>query len=117
MAEIAFLLTRPPHASPGARSFFLLARAALDAGHKVRAFFYFDGVYQVLKGQQPPAEGEESPSQWLENLVNGGARLVASNRCMRTRGLEPTTMLAGVRLGTMEELSALASEADRVVCL
>lgn len=117
MADLGFLLTRPPHASPGARSFYLLAKAALDGGHTVRAFFYLDGVYQCLKGQQPVAEGEDGPGQWLEALLDGGARLVVSNRCLKTRGLESGSLLPGVRVGTMEELAMLAAQVDRVVCL
>ncbi len=82
----------------------------------MRAFFYMDGVYQCLNAQAAVAD-EEGPSRWLEELLEQGALLVASNRCMRSRGLEPSALLPGVRVGTMEDLALLAAQADRVVCL
>lgn len=116
MADLGFLLTRPPQASPGAHSFYLLARAALDQGHAVRAFFYQDGVYQCLKAQDE-GDGEGGPSQWLEALVEAGASLVASHACLKGRGLDSSALVPGVRMGTLEELALTASRADRVVCL
>lgn len=117
MADLGFLITRPPHASPGARSFFLLAQAALDGGHAVRAFFYLDGVYQCLKGQRPALEGEDGPGVWMEALLARGASMVASNMCLRIRGLDLESVIPGIRVGTMEELASLTAQADRVVCL
>lgn|GEM_PF-2551241 len=116
LADLGFLVTRSPHTSPGARSFYLLARAAQEAGHTVRAFFYMDGVYQCLNGQEASGE-EEGPARWLEELLDKGALMVASNRCMRSRGLDPAALLPGVRVGTMEDLALLTAQADRVVCL
>lgn len=117
MAELGFLITRSPHASPGARSFYLLARAALEAGHPVQAFFYMDGVYQCLKAHQSGASGQEGPATWMETLLGLGAVLTASNRCLRSRGLDAEGLMAGVRVGTLEDLARLSARSDRVVCL
>jgi len=117
LAELGFLITRSPHASPGARSFFLLARAALDSGHSVRAFFYMDGVYQCLKANPSGSARLEGPSTWMETLLGLGAVLTASNRCLRSRGLDAEGLLPGVRVGTLEDMARLSAVSDRVVCL
>lgn len=116
LADLGFLVTRSPHSSPGARSFYFLARAAQEEGHTVRAFFYMDGVYQCLNSQGGSPD-DDGPARWLEELLENGAVMVASNRCMRSRGLDPAALLSGVRVGTMEELARLTGQADRVVCL
>lgn len=118
MAELGFVLTRPPHEGPGLLSFTLLARAALAEGHGVRAFFYLDAVYHLLRGQE--ANGGPShppPEVALRELVELGARVSVSHLCLRSSGVSADQLVEGIRVGTMEDLSELVGEVDRVVCL
>lgn len=117
MAHLGFLLTRSPYASSGARSFYLLSKAAIGNTDEVKVFCYADGVYQCLRNQRPLAKGEECHNQWLEELVYGGADIVASHLCLESRGLTIDDLLPIIRMGTMEDLKEIVGWADRVVCL
>lgn len=117
MAQLGFMLTRSPYASSGSRSFYLLAKSALDKGHKVRAFFCFDGVYQCLKDQKAVVTQDKAPDYWLDTLVFAGAELVASHGCLDTRGLTLDDLYPGVRMGTLDEFATLVDGSDRMVCL
>lgn len=117
MAELGFLLTRPPHTGSGMLAFHHLARAALASGHAVSAFCYLDGVYQAIRDQRLPDEGCLSPSDALAELIRHGLTITASEVCIRARGLEPVQLVEGVRIGTLARLSELAGRVDRLVCL
>ncbi len=101
----------------GARAFFLLAAAALDDGHEVRAFFCEDGVYQCLSNQVPTAGGEFSVSDYVVALIKRGAEITVSSGCMKTRGISPETLCEGVRYGNYDALGRMLEHVDRMVCL
>ncbi|MBI3928532.1 MAG: DsrE family protein [Armatimonadetes bacterium] len=117
MASIGFIVSRAPLDGPGSRTFYHLAIAALEGGIKVDAYCHQDGVYQALKGQYLPDRESGSPSSWWRALLARGARVVASELCARSRGIEPSALLEGVSLGSTLELSAMLERCERVVCL
>ena len=73
MATLGFILTRSPFTEPNAETLSRLAAAAIDQGHRVRAFLELDGVFARL---DPPIE------------------TVVCRRCARARGLEGAADLA-----------------------
>ena len=95
----------------------MLALAAVEAGHSVRAFFYMDGVYQCLKANSSGVVEQDGPGLWMDTLLARGVAMTASNRCLRSRGLDPESLLPGVRVGTMEDMARLAAWSNRMVCL
>lgn len=116
MAQLGFIVTSSPHGSSGARSFYLLAAAAMERGHAVKAFFCEDGVYQCLSEQNPGAGCEYSSADYLNALQDRGAEIIVSSSCMQLRGISSDS-LCGVKYGTYDSLRRLIEDVDKVVCL
>ena len=116
VAQLGFLITSSPHGGTGARSFYLLAAAALEKGHDVCAFFCEDGVYQCLDKVQPGAGSEFSSADYLRALQDRGAEIVVSSSCMKSRGISPDA-LCSVKFGTYDALRRMMLRVDRMVCL
>ena len=118
MAQLGFVVSSSPHSTPGARTVYHLAVAALNAGHQVMAYCHQDGVYQVLRHQHMPESEEGSPSSWWQALLARGASVYISELCARSRGVDGAELLLeGVRLGTPAELAQMMMRCSQVVCL
>ena len=118
MAHLVFVLSRAPQSLPGARTVYHLAVAALNAGHEVSAYCHQDGVYQILRGQHLPDSEDGSPSSWWQALLARGARVLASELCARTRGVDAREhLLEGIRLANPTDLCNLLDRCDQVVTL
>lgn len=116
MAQLGFVVTSSPHGGSGARSFYLLAAAAMERGHSVKAFFCEDGVYQCLSGQHPGAGCEYSSADYLVALQERGAEIIVSSSCMQLRGIDADS-LCDVKYGTYDALRRMIESVDKVVCL
>ena len=118
MSKVGFVLSNAPQSLPGSRTVYYLALAALNGGHDVLTYCHKDGVYQLLRGQHLPDSEEGSPSSWWQALLARGVRVVASELCARSRGVDSNEVLVeGVRLGNLADLATMLSECDQVICL
>jgi sulfur relay (sulfurtransferase) complex TusBCD TusD component (DsrE family) len=118
VAKVGFVLSNAPQALPGARTVYHLALAAVNGGHEVQAFCHKDGVYQLLRGQHLPDSEEGSPSSWWQALLARGVKVLASELCARSRGVDSREqLLEGVRLGNLADFAVILSECDQVLCL
>lgn len=116
MAQLGFVITSSPHGGAGARSFYFLAKAALDRGYGVRAYFCEDGVYHCVRGQRPTCEGALDTTSNLNSLLERGAEIVVSSDCMKARGISFDN-LCDVKFGNYEALARIIGQVDRMVCL
>ena len=116
MARLGFVITNSPHGGSGARSFYLLAAAAQERGHSVKAFFCEDGVYQCIAGQHPGSGVDFSSADYLNVLQERGAEITVSSSCMQLRGVHPDD-LCEVKYGTFDALRRMIESVDKVVCL
>lgn len=118
MATFCIVMSSPPLGLPGTRTFYHLANAALAANHQVYAYCHLDGAYQLLKGQTLPDAEEGSPSGWWQTLIAKGLRVVVSEMCARSRGIESHDhLLEGARMGNPADLAEMLAKCDKVVCL
>ncbi len=117
MATLGFLLTNSPLQHEHFDTFAALAQAALDKGHKVRAFFYLDGTLSPIKHQTFP-DLDVMPRHKLAKLVEGGAEITCCGICVNARGLEKgKEYIDGIRVGGLPDFAEIISETDRLITL
>jgi uncharacterized protein len=114
MSKLLIHLTRGPEDPTRAALAFLVAKAAIEAGHEVTMFLAADAV-QLLRDPVLDALvglGTGALRESYDAVVNGGARLFVSGMSSKTRGFDP----GGVaEPATPARLVELALEADRVL--
>lgn len=103
-----------PTASLAAREAIDTALAAAAFDQQVTLLFDGDGVYQLVKAQQPPAgAGLDAKLGGLSFFEVEDLRVV--RRALETRGLEHSALVAGVAEVREGDLAALLAGADAVV--
>ena len=112
---ILFILNDPPYGSERCYNALRLANSLLGAGdaRDVAVFLMGDAVICAKRGQKTP-DGYYSVERMLKPLVRKGAVLLCGS-CMDARGVGVEEVLEGCRRSTMDELTTLALEADRVL--
>jgi predicted peroxiredoxin len=114
MAKILVHITRGPEDPSRAALGFLVARAAVDAGHQVSLFLAADGV-QLLR--QPVLDslvglGTGSLRESYDALAAGGATFYVSAMSSKARGFEPDGI---AEPAVPAKLIELTLEHDRVL--
>jgi predicted peroxiredoxin len=114
MATLLINVTHGPEHPTRAALGFLVARAALDAGHDVALFLAGDAV-QLLRApvlDNLVGLGTGSLRESYEALRAGGARFYVSGMSSQARGFEPE---GDVEAAPPAKLVELVFEADRVL--
>jgi tRNA 2-thiouridine synthesizing protein D len=116
---LGMLLTEGPWQTQNWKIAEKIAEAALDKGHKVKIFYYLDGVYNAIKHQRFPGVSEdELPIKGVKRIVEKGAEIVACGICVNARGLEDgKEYIDGVRVGGLPDFAEIMGEADRLITL
>jgi predicted peroxiredoxin len=114
MAKLLVHLTHGPEDPTRAALAFLVARAALEAGHEVSLFLAADAV-QLLR--EPVLDnlvglGTGSLRESYDALRAGGARFFVSGMSSQARGFDPGE---NAEPAMPAKLVELAFEADRVL--
>src|SRR6266513_5664211 len=114
MSKLLIHLTRGPEDPTRAALAFLVAKAAIEAGHDVTMFLAADAV-QLLR--EPVLDGliglgTGSLRESYDAVVNGGARLFVSGMSSKARGFDPSGV---AEPATPARLVELALDADRVL--
>ena len=89
MGSLLVHVTHGPEAPTRAALAFLVAKAAVDAGHEVHVFVAGDGV-QLLRAETAEAVqglGTGSLGENLAAVVAGGGKVYASGMSSKVRGL------------------------------
>jgi tRNA 2-thiouridine synthesizing protein D len=108
MAALGFLLTRSPFSEPHFDTFVRLAGAALDQGHRVKAFLYMDAVLAAT----PSQKHGPTPRERLDALVARGVEIVSCGLCVENRGIA-----VDGRVGGLPDLAFMLDDLDRLVTL
>jgi predicted peroxiredoxin len=114
MSRLLIHLTRGPEDPTRAALAFLVARAAIEAGHDVTMFLAADAV-QLLRDPVLDALvglGTGALRESYDAVVNGGGRIFVSAMSSKTRGFDPGDV---AEPATPARLVELALEADRVL--
>ena len=80
----------------------------------VTTFLIGDAVGCALDGQNTP-NGYYNIERMLKMLVTKRAKIGVCGSCMDARGIKPESLLDGAKRSSMEELTAWAQEADKVL--
>lgn len=116
---MGILLTEGPWQTQNWKIAEEIALAALEKGHKVKIFYYLDGVYNAIKHQRFPGTKEENlPISGVKRIVEKGGEIVACGICVNARGLENgKDYIDGVRVGGLPDFADIMGEADRLITL
>ena len=118
MGKLLVHVTHGPEAPTRAALGFLVARAAVEAGHDVSLFLAGDGV-QLLRDavlDNLTGLGTGSLRESFDAVVAGGARIYVSGMSAKARGLEEADLEGKpAELAMPARLVELAFEHDRVL--
>lgn len=89
---------------------FRLGIAALEAGHSVTAYLLGDGV----EAPDQPAEDDVNPHGVIRKFQLEGGELLACDRCMDHRDMEPDDMRPPAG---MDRLVEIIEDADETVSI
>ncbi len=118
MSELSFLIInrRAPYASNQAREGLDAALTAAVFEQSVSMLFLSDGVYQLLKEQQPAAIGQKTLSANLQVLpMYDIDKLYVCAQAMAERNLSTDQLVVPVELLDKHAINALIKQQDRVL--
>jgi uncharacterized protein involved in oxidation of intracellular sulfur len=114
--KILLILNDPPYGTERVYNGLRLATNLL-AQHdqaEVSVFLLGDAASAAKSGQQTP-NGYYNVERMLANVLRKGGTVRVCGTCMDARGLTDTELVAGAARSTMDELTALTVDADKVL--
>jgi len=81
---------------------------------EVRIFLMADAVTCALPGQNTP-QGYYNIERMLRAVISKGAQVKACGSCSEARGIKNLTLIEGVEISTMSQLTQWTVDSDRVV--
>jgi len=118
MSETSFLIInrRAPYTSNHAREGLDAALTAAVFEQPVAMLFMSDGVYQLLKDQQPGAIGQKNLSANLQVLpMYDIEKLYVCSQALAERGLTEAQLVVPVEVLDGDAINALIKQQDRVL--
>jgi sulfur relay (sulfurtransferase) complex TusBCD TusD component (DsrE family) len=115
MGKILLILGDTPFQSERVTHAIGLAKAALNAGHKVSVFLFMDGVYNMLQTQRGEAFKVTSVSNELSTLARMGARIMCCKLCSELRGLDGSMKPGFVEDTGVGELNDEYVDSDAII--
>jgi len=107
---LTIFLTAAPYSGGSASAAIRLARAALEAGHRVNLFASADGVYGLTVGHR--VKGLPDAGAGFRMLIERGLRVELCGSCLTIRGVRPEQLLAGAEPSSLSGLFRLIRESD-----
>lgn len=113
--KFLFILNDPPYGTERTYNGLRLAHAVAKKKPEaqVTVFLMADAVAGAKKGQKTP-DGYYNFERMLKRFGAGAHKLLFCGTCMDARGLAETELIDGARRSSMDELAAIAMEADKV---
>lgn len=94
-----------------------ISEAALEKGHEVNVFLMMDGIYNPVASQNGEPFRVTSASERLGSLVERGVRVSCCRVCMELRGVAHESLVKGVDMGGIFDLSEMVEESDVILSL
>ena len=114
--NILFIINDAPYGSEKAynalRMAMTLQKEQLDV--EVRIFLLADAVTCALPAQST-VQGFYNIERMLKAVVNKGGIVKACGTCSETRGIKGLTLLEGIEISTMSQLTQWVVESDKVL--
>jgi predicted peroxiredoxin len=115
MGSLLVHVTHGPEAPTRAALAFLVAKAAVDAGHEVHVFVAGDGVQLLREATADAVQGIGTGSlrESLDAVVAGGGKVYASGMSSKVRGV--TEPVGGAEMAMPGKLVELLFACDRAL--
>jgi uncharacterized protein involved in oxidation of intracellular sulfur len=112
---VLFILNDPPYGTERSYNGLRLAMNVqkMEPEAEVTVFLMADAVFCAKKGQNTP-NGYYNIERMLKGVRNKGTILLCGT-CMDARGLTEADVMEGARRSTMNELTDLTLNADKVL--
>ena len=105
-----------PHSTPAARDALDAALASAAFGVQVGLLFIDDGVFQLLKTQNPEAAGLKGFTGIFESLpLYDVDRIFAAESALAARGLAPNDLVIPVQAVSKADIQALLNQYDNLL--
>jgi uncharacterized protein involved in oxidation of intracellular sulfur len=113
--NVLIILNDPPYGTERSYNGLRLAKGILKSEPEadVTVFLMADAVVCAKRGQQVPS-GYYNMEVMIKSVLRGGSVLLCGT-CMDARGLTDQEVVEGARRSTMDELSNVTLDADRVL--
>ena len=111
-----FILNDPPYGTERVYNGLRLATnlLRLDEGHELVVFLMGDAASAAKSGQVVP-NGYYNVSKMLGNVLRRGGRVLVCGTCMDARGLTQDDLIDGAHRSTMDELTRVTLDSDKVL--
>lgn len=115
MSETLLVLNDPPYGTERSYNGLRLAGSlAKREGETVRVFLIGDAASCAKGGQKVP-QGYYNIELMLRSVVRRGGEVGVCGTCLDARGITDAELAEGCRRSTMDELTDLTQQADRVL--
>ena len=115
--KILFIINDAPYGTEKAynalRMAMMLQKEHADTG-EVRIFLMADAVTCALPNQNTP-QGYYNIERMLKAVLMKGGQVKACGTCSEARGIKGLTLLEGVEISNMSQLTRWTMEADKVL--
>jgi uncharacterized protein involved in oxidation of intracellular sulfur len=114
--NILFIINEAPYGSEKPYNAFRMA-ITLQKEHadaEIRIFLMADAVTCALPNQSTP-QGYYNIERMLRTVIDRGGVVKACGTCSEARGIKGLTLLEGVEISTMSQLTLWTVEADKVL--
>jgi uncharacterized protein involved in oxidation of intracellular sulfur len=110
------IINDPPYGTERMYNGLRLATNLLDKhpDAELVVFLMGDGASGAKSGQQTP-NGYYNIERMLKNVIRRGARVLVCGTCMDARALSEADLVEGGARSTMDELTDLTVDADKVL--
>jgi len=110
---LTIFLTAAPYSGGSTSTAMRLAKAALDAGHRVNLFASADGIYGFTVGHH--VKGVPNAEAGFRLLIERGLRAELCGSCLAIRGVRREQLMPGAEPSSLSGLFRLIRESDVVL--
>jgi len=114
--KVLFILNDPPYGTERSYNGLRLAMNVqkMEEEAEVTVFLMADGVFCAKQGQNTP-NGFYNIERMLKGVRGHKGTILLCGTCMDARGLKAEELMEGARRSTMDELTTLTMDADKVL--
>ncbi len=109
------VITTLPYGNPSTFEGLNKAFACLENGSRVSIFLYGDGVYNALKGINPPQD-EHNPLKMFMELADKGVKIYYCQSAGLRRGVDQSTASEIFEKSSLSYLATLLIDANNSYC-
>lgn len=114
--KVLIIINDAPYGSEKAYNALRLV-ITLQKEHKdvqIRIFLMADAVLSALPNQLTP-DGYYNLERMFKSVINKGAEVKACGTCSNSRGIKGLTLVDGIEISTMNQLTQWVVESDRIL--